>query len=317
MSANTTGVRRFALVTAIISSIALVLSACSSESYGKDSHPATSKFVFEKFNNGQFLDTFTPGEPEEGITLEAMAHLSALGYDKSKQEKAISWAKANTASFDSIGLKAEYIFTAHSLGFADDATVRTAAEEVKSGIAEDGTVIGNNFVYSWVIFALLAEEESELANRVALKLTTLAEISGGYKYTQGDTQSETATDVTSFAAMALNASLGTGSESDESAKEFAIDKSKAFVMGTMVDGNHWNAYGDVDVSGTAYGIMVLLSLGEDSKEAHDWLKSRINSEDGGVIAPWTDPSSDTFSTAQSLLALSSLSFIDVLNHKVN
>ena len=88
-------------------------------------------------------------------------------------------------------------------------------------------------------------------------------------------------------------------------------------MGTMVDGNHWNAYGDVDVSGTAYGIMVLLSLGEDSKEAHDWLKSRINSEDGGVIAPWTDPSSDTFSTAQSLLALSSLSFIDVLNHKVN
>jgi len=57
--------------------------------------------------------------------------------------------------------------------------------------------------------------------------------------------------------------------------------------------------------------------GSDSMKGHDWLKSRINSADGGVIAPWTDPSSDTFSTAQSLLALSHLSFADVLNRAVN
>jgi len=117
--------------------------------------------------------------------------------------------------------------------------------------------------------------------------------------------------------MSLKASLGTGSESDEAAKENAIDKAKAFILGTMVDQNHWNAYGDVDISGTAYGIMAMNSLGIDSMKGHDWLKSRINSEDGGVIAPWTDPSSDTFSTAQSLLALSHLSFADVLNRAVN
>ena len=317
MSRNTTGMRRFALVAAIISSIALAVSACSSETQFKDSHPATSKFVFDKFNNGEFLDTFTPNDPEEGITLEAMAQLSALGYDKTKQEKAVAWVKANAASFDSIGLKASYIFTAHALDFADDQTVRTAVEEVKAGVGSDGSLDGNNFVYSWVIFALLAESETELANTVALKLTTLAEVSGGYKYTQGDTQTETATDVTSFAIMSLKASLGTGSESDEAAKENAIDKAKAFILGTMVDQNHWNAYGDVDISGTAYGIMAMNSLAIDSMKGHDWLKSRINSEDGGVIAPWTDPSSDTFSTAQSLLALSHLSFADVLNRAVN
>lgn len=317
MSTNKTGLRRLAFVSVVVSSIVLALSACSSESYGNDPLPKTSKFVFDKFNNGEFLDTFTPGEPEEGITLEAMAQLSALGYDKTKQEKAINWAKANTASLDSIGLKATYIFTAHSLGFADDATVRTAAEELITGVAADGTVSGNNFVYSWVIFALLAEDKKELANTVALKLTTLSEVSGGYKYLTGDTTSESATDVTSFAMMAIKAALGTGSEADEAAKEFAISKSKAFVAGTVVDGNHWNAYGDIDISGTAYAIMALKSVGSDITESHAWLKSRISGTDGGVIAPWTDPSSDTFSTAQSLLALSQLSFVDVLEHKVN
>ncbi len=317
MSRNTTGMRRFALVTVIISSIALAVSACSSETQFKDSHPGTSKFVFEKFNNGEFLDTFTPNEPERGITLEAMAQLSALGYDKTKQEKAVAWVKANADSLDSIGLKAAYIFTAHALGFAEDETVKSAAEDLKAGIASDGTLDGNNFVYSWVIFALLAEDEKTLANTVAIKLTTLAEVNGAYKYTQGDTQSDAATDVTSFAIMSLKASLGTGSESDETAKELSIEMSKTFVLETIVDENHWNAYGDVDISGTAYGIMAMNSLGIDSMNAHDWLKSRINSEDGGVIAPWTDPSSDTFSTAQSLLALSHLSFVDVLNRLVN
>jgi hypothetical protein len=242
-----------------------------------------------------------------------MTALSALGYGADKQTKAVDWAKANTESFDSIGLKASYLFTSHALGFDSDQTVIAAAEEVKAGIAEDGSLDGNNFVYSWVIFALLAEGERELANTVALKLTQLAEVSGGYKYTTGDTQSDSATDVTSFAIMAIQASLGSGTEAEEAAKSFAIDKSKAFVLGNIVDGNHWNSYGDVDISGTAYAIMALSGLETDVTDAQDWLKSRINETDGGVIAPWTDPNSDTFSTAQSLLALSNLNFVDVLN----
>lgn len=318
MSTNKNGMRRFASITAVATVIALALSACSSSGYGTDLNPKTSKYVFEKFNNGQFLDTFTPGEPEEGITLEAMVQLSALGYDSTKQFKASQWTAQNVDSFDSIGLKATYVFAAHALGFAEDQSVRSAVDAIIAGVEQDGSLTGsNNYVYSWVIFALLAEDKKELANRVALKLSTLAEVSGGYKYIQGDQQNPIATDVTSFSIMAMKASLGTGSETDEAAKEFAISKSKAIVVGSRVDGTHWESYGDLDMSGTAYAIMAMVSLDQDVTESVDWLKTKISPTEGGVIAPWSEPHSDLFSSAQSLLALSKLSFVDVLENTVN
>jgi len=321
MSTTTTGMRRIAFLIPIITVATLLLASCSSSSYGSDPIPKTSKFVFDKFNGGEFLDPFTADKPEAGITLEAMAHLSALGYDSTKQAKAIAWAKANTAVFNSIGLKATYVFTAHALGFADDETVRTAAKEVASGVGSDGTLEGsNNFVYSWVILALVAEDEKELANKVAVHLSTLSEQDGGYKYVQGDPQNTTtlvAADVTSFALMAMKASLGTGSSTDEAAKEFAVSKAKTYLSASVVDGTHWTSYGDVDVSGTAYAIMALSVMEVDVTAERAWLASRISPADGGVSAPWTEPAGDTFSSAQSLLPLAKLSFLDVLKHKAN
>jgi hypothetical protein len=310
--------RRIAFLIPIITVATLLLASCSSSSYGSDPIPKTSKFVFDKFNGGEFLDSFTPDKPEAGITLEAMAHLSALGYDSTKQAKAIAWAKANTAEFNSIGLKATYVFTAHALGFADDETVRTAAKEVASGVrGSPGYEGSNNFVYSWVILALVAEDEKELANKVAVHLSTLSEQDGGYKFVKGDPQSADAADVTSFALMAMKASLGTGSSTDEAAKEFAVSKAKTYLTASVVDGTHWTSYGDVDVSGTAYAIMALSVMEVDVTAERAWLASRISPADGGVSAPWTEPAGDTFSSAQSLLPLAKLSFLDVLKHKAN
>jgi hypothetical protein len=318
MSTTTTGMRRIAFLLPIITVATLLLASCSSSSFGSDPIPKTSKFVFDKFNGGEFLDTFTPDKPEAGITLEAMAHLSALGYDSTKQAKAIAWAKANTAEFNSIGLKATYVFTAHALGFADDETVRAAAEEVASGVGSDGTLEGsNNFVYSWVTLALVAEDEKELANKVAVHLSTLSEQDGGYKFVKGDPQSTDAADVTSFALMAMKASLGTGSSTDEAAKEFAVSKAKTYLSASVVDGTHWTSYGDADVSGTAYAIMALSVMEIDVTAERAWLASRISPADGGVSAPWTEPAGDTFSSAQSLLPLAKLSFLDILKHKAN
>jgi len=321
MSTTTTGMRRIAFLLPIITVATLLLASCSSSSFGSDPIPKTSKFVFDKFNGGEFLDPFTADKPEAGITLEAMAHLSALGYDSTKQAKAIAWAKANTAEFNSIGLKATYVFTAHALGFADDETVRAAAEEVASGVGSDGTLEGsNNFVYSWVTLALVAEDEKELANKVAVHLSTLSEQDGGYKYVQGDPQNTTtlvAADVTSFALMAMKASLGTGSSTDEAAKEFAVSKAKTYLSASVVDGTHWTSYGDADVSGTAYAIMALSVMEIDVTAELAWLASRISPADGGVSAPWTEPAGDTFSSAQSLLPLAKLSFLDILKHKAN
>ncbi len=318
MSTTNTGMRRFALIVPVFTALTLLLASCSGSSYGSDPIPKTSKYVLDKFNGGEFLDMFTAGKPESGITLEAMAQLSALGYDKNKQAKAIEWAKSNTELFDSIGLKATYVFTAHSLGFADDATVRKAATEVVAGVGDSGVLPGsNNFVYSWVIFALLAEDKKELANQVALKLSTLSETDGGYKFVQGDPKSSPAADVTSFALMAMKASLGTGDSTAEATKEFAVSKAKTWLISNETDGTHWSAYGDTDVSGSAYAIMALIAMDVDVTAAHDWLKSRVSPTDGGVSAPWTEPAGDPFSSAQSLLPLAKLSFIDVLKHKVN
>lgn len=318
MSTTTKGFRRYALVIPLITAISIVLASCSTSGYGTDPIPKTSKYVFDKFNGGQFLDTFTANKPEAGITLEAMTQLSALGYDKSKQEKAIAWAKANTNLFDSIGLKATYIFAAHSLGFADDPTVRTEAAAVVSGIGDSGSLgKSNNFVYSWVIFALLSENQKVLANQVALRLAQLSETDGGYKYVQGDLKSSDAADVTAFALLAMQASLGTGNSTDEATKSFAVSKAKTWLTSNETDSTHWSSYGDADVSGTSYAIMALTAMNVDVSSAQAWLKARINPVDGGVSAPWTDPSSDLFTSAQALLAMSKLSFIDVLHHSAN
>jgi hypothetical protein len=318
MSTNKAIKGRLALVIPLFTAITLLISACSSNSYGGDPIPKTSKYVFDKFKGGEFLDAFTPDQPEVGITLEAMTQLSALGYDKTKQEKAIAWAKNNTELINSVGLKANYVFTAHALGFSEDATVRTAASEVVADVGDSGTLsTDNNFVYAWVIFALLAEDQKEMANQVALKLSSLSETEGGYKYAQGDSQTAIAPDVTAIALLAMNATLGSGDAATEAAKEFAISKAKNWLTSNVTELSFWSSNGGPDVSGTSYAIMALNALDVDVAMQTEWLKTRINPTDGGITAPWTEPKSDVFSSAQALLALSKLSFIDVLKNKIN
>jgi len=318
MSSNSAKKGRLALVIPLVTAITLLISACSSNSYGVDPIPKTSKYVFDKFKGGEFLDAFTPDQPEVGITLEAMTQLSVLGYDKTKQEKAIAWAKNNTELINSVGLKANYVFTAHALGFSQDSTVRTAASDVLADVGESGTLsTNNNFVYAWVIFALLAEDQKEMANQVALQLSSLSEPEGGYKYAQADPQTAIAPDVTAIALLAMNATLGSGDEAAEAAKEFAISKAKNWLTSNVTELSFWSSNGGPDVSGTSYAIMALNALDVDVTMQTEWLKTRINPTDGGITAPWTEPKSDVFSSAQALLALSKLSFIDVLKNKIN
>ena len=216
-----------------------------------------------------------------GLTLEAIANLSFLGTSSSDLQKAIDWAKANTDLLTSPGLKGAYIFTANAAGFADDATVVTALDELKAAIAADGTIEDtNNFSYAWIIFGLVAANESELANTVAKKLITNAEVSGGYKYTLGDAQSFESADVTSFALMSIQSTLGFGSEADNTAKEFSISKSGKWLQDNLVKETHYEAYENVDLGGTSYGIMALISIGQDATKVVDWLTARSNKADG-------------------------------------
>lgn len=315
MSTNTKEVRRFALFISAITAISLALSGCSApEAQIINQQPKTSQFVLDSFQDGQFLTPFEEGKPEMGLTLEAIANLSFLGTSTTDLQKAIDWAKSNTDLLTSPGLKGAYIFTANAAGFADDVTVATALDELKAAIADDGTVVDtNNFSYAWIIFGLVAANESELANTVAKKLITNAEVSGGYKYTLGDTQSFESADVTSFALMSIQSTLGFGTDEDNTAKEFSISKSGKWLADNLVKGTHYEAYENVDLGGTSYGIMALISNGQDATKVVDWLTARINKDDGGIPSPYSAGVSDVFTSVQALLPLSSLTFIDYIN----
>ena len=271
----------------------------------------------DSFQDGQFLDPFEEGKPDMGSTLEAIANLSLLGYSTSDLQKQIDWAKANTTLLSSAGLKANYVYTAYVAGFANDASVVAQLQIMKDYIAEDGTVKDtNNFAYSYVLLALIAGEQDELANKVALKLISNAEVNGGYKYTKGDTESFESADVTAFALMSIQASLGLSSAEDDTAKQFSIDKSKEWLLNNLVTGDHFEAYENLDLGGTSYATMALIASGQDATKLVAWLAARIKKEDGGIPSPFSANASDVFTTVQALLPLSSVTLVDAMN-KIN
>jgi hypothetical protein len=313
-------IRKIRPALALIFSALLVLglSACSSTSYGSDLQPKTSAFLTKSFKFGKYVAPYQTPVADAGATMEAMIQLSGVGYDSEKQSKAIEWLTTNTDLINSSGLRGEYLFTAYALGFESEPTVAKALTDLKAAIDAKGEIAEtNNFAYAWVILGLAAAGEESEANLVAMNLVNKAEGTGGYKYSTGSPAVTETADVTGFAIIALKATEGFGSSQDEAGKTFTISKAKNWLMDYTIQENHWMGYGDLDVSGTAYGTMALHSIGVDTKEYVKWLQGRINPTDFGVVAPWSEPDSDLFSTLQSILPLSNLSFIDILNHIKN
>ena len=318
MSTNTKEVRRFALVISAITAISLAISGCSSEpAQVIDQQPKTSQFVLDSFQDGQFLTPFEAGKPEIGLTLEALTNLSMLGYTKEQLKPAIDWVTSNTSLLTSTGLKATYVLTAHAVGFAEHPTVPSVLFDVKAAVEEDGVVKDtNNFAYSWVVLALIASEDTELANKVALQLAKNMESSGGYKYTKGDTQSSEAADVTAFALMAIQAAYDFGSAEEETAKQAATEKSFTWLKANLIEGTHYVAYEALDLAGTSYGAMALITSGFDTTKPVEWLTAQINETDFGIPSAYSEGASDVFTSVQALLPLSSLTFMEVMN-KIN
>ena len=296
--------------------ITFTLTACAG-GYGSNSNPKTSEYLYSKFSNGEFVDPYETGKGDVGVTLESMIQLSAVGYDKSKFTKAINWLAKNESLIKTPGLQAEYVFAAHALDFSTDKVVVKKLKQLKSSIDADGAAPDtNNFSYCWVILGLMAAGEKELANTVALHLATQNEETGGYKYIYGDKKSEEAADVTGFVVQAIKSTINTGDGYDEATKMLVAGRAKVWLNKNKQDGDHWNSFGTYDISGTAYAAMAYRTLEQDSSPYADYLKSKIDKKTNGVIASWTEPDADVFSTSQAILALNNLNFIDILKNKV-
>jgi hypothetical protein len=306
---------RLAGTFALILALTFAVSGCSNSGTGSDSYPKTSKYLYSKFENGQFIAPYKKGNFDLGATMEAAVGLEIVGVDKAKFSKTVDWLKANASKLSGTGLKGQYIFTAFILGFASDPSVNSTLEDLKKSIAPDSSLKDStNIDYCWAILGLVAAGEGPLANKLALKLTTLNELIGGFKYIQNDPQSPILPFVTAFAAMSIASTQGLGTSQDEAAKTFAAGKAKSWLLINLNGADHWISDGGDDMSGTAYAIMALKALGEDTSKYRSWYASQINTQDNGVIAPFTDPESDVFTTSQSILALNNISFIDVLKN---
>ena len=150
------------------------------------------------------------------------------------------------------------------------------------------------------------------ANLVATKLATLIRADGGFgSDLSADTTSSSA-DATGIALMAFASNQGKGTSAQKSAKEAAASSALAWLAKNTVKGNHFEAWGDVDVNGTEYAAMGLKSQSKDISAYQKWLAARI-AKDGGVVTPWSNKTGDTFATIQGLLVLDGRSYSDLVN----
>ena len=305
---------RSLLVIAISIITIFSVSACSAGSYGSDQAPNTSKYILDNFKKAPYLDPFKSGG-DIGSTMEATIALTGVGYKQELVEVG-KWLTKNTDKLESAGLKGQYLFAAQALGIESDATVAAQLQELKQSINTDGSIKEetNNFSEALIVFGLLAADENELAVKVALHLVKQIEPNGGVKYYLGDLESGPAADVTGLVIMALKAAEEFSSGEDKATLEFAVSRTSDWLIGSSYEKRFWLGDTTADVSGTAYAIMALSALGENFDTSLSWLKEQINPKDGGVISAWSAPNSDIFTTNQSILALSKLNFIDVLNN---
>jgi hypothetical protein len=320
------------IAAATIAAIAIAAPPSPAQA-ASETYPSTINFLTSKFVDGKSLDGFTPGSPDYGFTLEAMLQRKAAGQKLSDKlflpAKAVladstTLAKSIVASYSygsdkkiKPGLAGKFLFTSSAIG-APNAPLRNAVvADMKKAIATNGSIatsVGNTFDYSWAILGLATNSQSKLANSVAASLITLQRPDGGFGMDQtGDTLSSSA-DATGIALQALSLAKRTATKSQAAVLQKSIVSASQFLRTTQVAGNHWEAWGDVDVNGTAYAAMGLKAAGGNISAIQAWLKTRIAAA-GGITTPWSNGLGDVFATAQGYVPLIGLSYLNLIPAK--
>ena len=293
------------LLIAIALVTSLALSGCAPK---ETVEPATANFLAGKFvttDAGTYLEGFTPGKADPGFTLEAIAQLSeAPSIDLSAAKKwalETSDAVLNEDGSYNLGLAAKWLYVSKLVEF-DNAKLRDEVTEKLSALwttSADPSVVANTFDAAWQALALKAVGKDVEAASAAESLFFSRRSDNGWG---ADTTSATTASSTDATAIALMAFIATNNQE-------AADVAKAWLQANMVT-DHYEAWGDVDVNGTAYATMALQAAGEDVTKLQSWLKSKVV-EDGGLETPWSGGKGDTFATAQAYLPLIGLNYGDL------
>jgi hypothetical protein len=291
------------LLIAITLVSSLALSGCAPK---QTIEPKTANFLAGKFvttAKGTYLEGFTPGKADIGFTLEAIAQLSqAPSIDLTKAEK---WALSKTDQVlnpngtINVGLAAKWLYVSELVNFDNkslrDLITAKLVQYWKPGYDLPGSQ--NTFDTAWSVLALKAVGKDADAKNAAASLGISRRADNGWGTDLSSSTTSSSTDATAIALMAFTA-VGL------SEPAFTA---KAWLHANLVT-DHFEAWGDVDVNGTAYATMALHAAGEDVSKLQAWLKKQVV-KDGGLKTPWSAGKGDTFATAQGYLPLIGLDYV--------
>jgi hypothetical protein len=315
------GVRRIialssAAATVVVLAILLVLSLGGTQS----KHLATAEFLKSQFVLGEYLEGFSSGVPEYGFSLEAVAQLSQTREVDSTA--AISFLLESEPDFlysaetGKIipGLAGKYLFTSKVTGAANGAQTQTVVGSLSEVIQEDGTLSlteASTFDYAWMTLGLYAQDQKDMARSVSAVLATLAREDGGFGFDNSEFTTNSSTDATAMAIMALVLTKDLDAELTAD-KQRAIDLALGYLDANLVEGSHFVAFDAVDINGTALALMAYIAArGELNESVQAFLVAQIQ-EDGGIGVPWVENAGDRFATAQGYLALEGKSYLSLL-----
>lgn len=317
------------LIAAALSAALIIAAPLQSANAATETYPSTIKFLSDKFVGGKALDGFTPGTPDYGFTLEALLQRKAGGQKLTDQLTAVKATLADTTVLAKSvvysyaynaqkqikpGMAGKFLFTSAALGVPNAPLRNAVVADLKKAIATNGSidsVAGNSFDYAWVVLGLAVNNQTKLANQVAIKLATLERPDGGFGMDQtGDTLKSSA-DATGIALQALAVAKKSATKTQLAVEQKALLAAAAYLRTTQVNGDHWEAWGDVDVNGTAYAAMGLKAAGANINAIQAWLKSKL-APSGGLTTPWSNGSGDVFATAQGYVPLTGQSYLNLI-----
>ncbi|MFM6980574.1 MAG: hypothetical protein ACKOWE_04135 [Micrococcales bacterium] len=311
--------RKFATATtSIITAAALAFSLTGCTPTRTKEQDLQLQFMQSKFAANAYVEGFTPGQPDYGITIEMLLQRAGL-YDNSESFKAsvaaileddkLSGNATHTTGYlfsensVKVDLAGKYTFASVALK-ADNKETREGIIALAETAYEQAQVAPTDFALSWLALGLDATQ-NEHVTQVARDLVAAQNTDGGFDdYTPG----ESTADATGLALMALAA------VQDELDVKDAISKAQQYLTTTLIDGNHFESYGSANVNGTAYAFMGLKATGANSDTLatlQSWLATQLQ-PDGGVQAGFAPGASDTMATSQAVLAINGRTYLELL-----
>lgn len=309
------GLRLATVIGAALALVSLAVILVLGVNATKPKYPQTAEFLLSKFVDSKFLEGFTPGEPEYGFSLEALAQLSQSRLDISSAknfllETDVAYLYPETSTGIQTGLAGKFL-VASKVTEADNASiVSQVIDDLLSQVGAEGIIQNaSTFDYAWAILGLQSQEMQAEATLLANQLSTLAREDGGFGFDQTEFTTSSSVDATAMAIQAL-----VGAEATDSSLKPVVDAAVEFLNSSRVDGDHFVAFDAEDVNGTALALMAIkVATGEIDQPIHSYLVRQLRS-DGGLGSPWVENAGDQFATAQGYLALEGKSYLDLIRN---